>query len=486
MPSGQAERACPSTGADQVQGVGEVDDTLMEALARSAVENMLIGGLGETWCSATISRCPTSSPDLSDGRSPLELVQTWADGHISLRRLLFEEFGADEDDGSGEGNAVRESQLQVHQAWIDGVLGALAGSADRPLRGDGGRLSAGAIVRNLGLRMQQSASAPGLFDLLLAAPATPGAQSSSSARSCDADGGGWQPPRALPACGLRLSRCSSADQRLASAARRRRVLVPGLDLGKVHMGEDDEEEDEDTQFWAEHAVPPEAVGPLPVHLNVPRLDLMHMSQPGGGPANHPLGGTVDPMPGHGGASLSVGPSPGITGGHFFGPGAPPRPPYAPGTGAVSSKRASAPAQSPPRRPLLARLPPTKPVPAARPAGRPPGAPGVRAERGLRRRGDGCLRLPPVKHAQHPAGQVCRSRSLVVAHLHMHCHHHVYARVQPEGTPAVCSDAPGAGLALPGARPGTTEADLGRGWPQAPTQGTSSAPARLQSPAARDI
>merc|ERR1719265_1984794 len=53
------------------------------------------------------------------------------------------------------------------------------------------------------------------------------------------------PLNSMPATGFRLSPNNSANSELASAARRCRSAVPGLDMTKVHMGYDDDEDTED-------------------------------------------------------------------------------------------------------------------------------------------------------------------------------------------------------------------------------------------------
>lgn len=49
----------------------------------------------------------------------------------------------------------------------------------------------------------------------------------------------------MPATGLRLSPCNSATSQKALAANLARSVVPGLDLTRVHMGFDDDEDTED-------------------------------------------------------------------------------------------------------------------------------------------------------------------------------------------------------------------------------------------------
>lgn len=53
------------------------------------------------------------------------------------------------------------------------------------------------------------------------------------------------PMPAMPATGLRLSPCNSATSQKALAANLARSVVPGLDLTRVHMGFDDDEDTED-------------------------------------------------------------------------------------------------------------------------------------------------------------------------------------------------------------------------------------------------
>merc|ERR1719271_592561 len=51
----------------------------------------------------------------------------------------------------------------------------------------------------------------------------------------------------MPATGLRLSPCSSATSAKALAANLARSVVPGLDMTRVHMGFDDDEDTEEDQ-----------------------------------------------------------------------------------------------------------------------------------------------------------------------------------------------------------------------------------------------
>jgi len=169
----------------------------------------------------------------------------------------------------------RKTKLGLeHEAWVQSVFSTLAADAplDRPARKPGmQRMSTISIARALGClpAMQQSASSPSIArDSHMAHAGTNSIRSPlSSAPMSSQPRSVWTPPSppapssirsqgsnelpkvpqlvSMPPTGLRLSPSNSANSEQASAARRCRSAVPGLDMTKVHMGYDDDEDTED-------------------------------------------------------------------------------------------------------------------------------------------------------------------------------------------------------------------------------------------------
>jgi len=188
------------------------------------------------------------------------------------------------EDDDTQTKARQSSKLSAggreHQLWVTNVLGTLAKETPKVSKGKKkpglGRLSTNSILRALGCASVVesrlgSASSPSIgADSLL------GQQSVNSIRSqltspAESDWmvrQTWTPPSppapsstrtertdhsmqrvpslpSMPATGLRLSPCSSATSQKALAANLARSVVPELDMTRVHMGFDDDEDTED-------------------------------------------------------------------------------------------------------------------------------------------------------------------------------------------------------------------------------------------------
>lgn len=107
-----------------------------------------------------------------------------------------------------------------------------------------------------------------------------GTPPSPPAPSSDRSGGGSMrseadiPFRQVPACGLRPPSRSSVSSANASAAVRNRSSVPGLDMSRVQMGDDDDEEvtGKDSLECAASSAPTGSYSPA-LPFDVPRLNM---------------------------------------------------------------------------------------------------------------------------------------------------------------------------------------------------------------------